>query len=136
MREKFRGAHAPSRVVAGALAGHIFSFYTLDIEPAKRGPLGSAAVPPAAFGVPPNALQLPHSRLRRFGVLVNRASQCYFSSMTAVLQKVEALTKTVERLQERVEDLEDLRDSQAAIAENGQEQIIPWEQAKVALDIV
>jgi hypothetical protein len=56
--------------------------------------------------------------------------------MTAVLQKVEALTKTVERLQERVEDLEDLRDSQAAIAENGQEQIIPWEQAKVALDIV
>ena len=27
--------------------------------------MGSAVVPPAAFGVPPNALQVPHSRLRR-----------------------------------------------------------------------
>jgi len=31
-----------------------------------------------------------------------------------VLQKVEALAKTVERLETRVEDLEDLRDLQAA----------------------
>jgi hypothetical protein len=53
--------------------------------------------------------------------------------MTAVLQKVEALTKTVERLQDRVEDLEDLRDLQAAIAENGTEPLIPWEQAKAEL---
>jgi hypothetical protein len=45
----------------------------------------------------------------------------------AVLQKVEALTRTVERLQQRVEDLEDLRDLQAAIAENGNEPPIPWE---------
>ena len=51
---------------------------------------------------------------------------------TAVLQK---LTKTVERLQERVEDLEDLRDLQAAIAENGNEPLIPWEQAKAELDL-
>jgi hypothetical protein len=28
----FRGAHAPSRVVAGALAGHIFESYTLPME--------------------------------------------------------------------------------------------------------
>jgi hypothetical protein len=56
-------------------------------------------------------------------------------SDTAVLQKVEALTKTVERLQERVENLEDLRDLQAAISENGQEPLIPWEQAKAELDL-
>jgi hypothetical protein len=53
----------------------------------------------------------------------------------AVLQKVEALTKTVERLQERVEDLEDLRDLQTAIVENGNEPLIPWEQAKTDLDL-
>ena len=56
-------------------------------------------------------------------------------SDTAVLQKVEALTKTVERLQERVEDLEDLRDLQAAISENGNKPLIPWEQAKADLDL-
>jgi hypothetical protein len=54
---------------------------------------------------------------------------------TAVLQKVEALTKTVERLQERIEDLEDLRDLQTAIAENGNEPLIPWEQAKTELEL-
>jgi hypothetical protein len=53
----------------------------------------------------------------------------------AVMEKVETLTKTVERLQQRVEDLEDLRDLQAAIAENGQEPLIPWEQAKAELDL-
>jgi hypothetical protein len=54
---------------------------------------------------------------------------------TAVLQKVEALTKTVERLQERVEDLEDLRDLQTAITENSGEPLIPWEQAKADLEL-
>jgi hypothetical protein len=54
---------------------------------------------------------------------------------SAILQKVEALTKTVERLQERVEDLEDLRDLQAAVVENGNEPLIPWEQAKSELDL-
>jgi hypothetical protein len=54
---------------------------------------------------------------------------------TAVLQKVEALTKSVARLQERVEDLEDLRDLQAAITENGHEPLIPWEQAKAELGL-
>ncbi len=52
-----------------------------------------------------------------------------------VLEKVELLTKTVQRLQERVEVLEDLRDLQAAIAENGTEPLVPWEQAKAELDI-
>jgi len=55
---------------------------------------------------------------------------------TAVLQKVESLAKTVERLQERVEELEDLRDLQAAIAENGNAPLIPWEQAKADLGLV
>ncbi len=54
---------------------------------------------------------------------------------TAVLQKVEALTKTVERLQARVEDLEDLRDLQSAIAENGNEPLIPWEQVKTEFEM-
>ena len=54
---------------------------------------------------------------------------------TAVLQKVEALARTVERLQERIENLEDLRDLQAAVAENGDTPLLPWEQAKTELDI-
>jgi hypothetical protein len=53
----------------------------------------------------------------------------------AVWQKVEELTKAVEHLQERVEDLEDLRDLQAAIAENGNEPLVPWEQAKADLNL-
>jgi hypothetical protein len=36
----------------------------------------------------------------------------------------------MERLQERIEDLEDLWDLQAAMVENGNEPLIPWEQAK------
>jgi len=56
-------------------------------------------------------------------------------SDAAVLEKVEILTKTVERLKERIEDLEDLRDLQAAIAENGNEPLIPWEQAKAELEL-
>jgi hypothetical protein len=56
-------------------------------------------------------------------------------SDAAVLQKVEQSTKAVEHLQERVEDLEDLRDLQAAIAENGDQPLIPWKQAKTELDL-
>jgi len=54
---------------------------------------------------------------------------------TVVIEKVEMLAKTVERLQERIENLEDLRDLQAAIAENGNEPLVPWEQAKAELDL-
>lgn len=57
-------------------------------------------------------------------------------SDAAVLEKVETLAKTVERLKERIEDLEDLRDLQAAVAENGNEPLIPWEQVKAELDLV
>jgi len=41
----------------------------------------------------------------------------------------------VARLQERVEDLEDLRDLEAAIAENAGKPLIPWEQAKAELEL-
>jgi hypothetical protein len=56
-------------------------------------------------------------------------------SDAAVLEKVEALSKAVERLQERIEDLEDLRDLQTAVAENGNEPLIPWEQVRTELDL-
>ncbi|HEY3857124.1 MAG TPA: hypothetical protein VGO67_22290 [Verrucomicrobiae bacterium] len=54
---------------------------------------------------------------------------------SAVMQKVEELTKTVERLQERVEDLEDLRDLQTAIAENSNQPPISWEKASAELNL-
>ena len=56
-------------------------------------------------------------------------------SDAAVLQKVEELAKAVEHLQARVEDLEDLQDLQDAIVENGNEPLIPWEQAKTELNL-
>jgi hypothetical protein len=56
-------------------------------------------------------------------------------SDAAVLEKVENLAKTVERLKERIEDLEDLRDLQAAVAENGNEPLISWEKVKAELEI-
>jgi hypothetical protein len=52
-----------------------------------------------------------------------------------VLPQVAALTKSLEGLQERVQDLEDLRDLQAAIAENGNDPLIPWEQGKAELGL-
>ena len=54
---------------------------------------------------------------------------------SAVLEKVDALSKTVARLEERVEDLEDLRDLQTAIAENGSAPLISWDQAKAELEM-
>jgi len=53
----------------------------------------------------------------------------------AILEKIETLNQAVTRLQERVEDLEDLRDLEAAVAENAGKPLIPWEQAKAELEI-
>jgi len=53
----------------------------------------------------------------------------------AVMEKIEKLTATVSRLEERVEELEDLRDLEQAITENAGRPLIPWEQAKAELDI-
>jgi hypothetical protein len=74
--------------------------------------------------------------------LLGIPSKCMLSKIekkpmtdSAVIQKVEELTKTVERLLERVEDLEDLRDLQTAIAENGNKPLIPWKQANTELNL-
>lgn len=54
---------------------------------------------------------------------------------TALLEKLETLTRTVERLENRVEDLEDFRDLETAIAENSGKPLVEWERAKALLDL-
>ena len=57
---------------------------------------------------------------------------------TAVIEKIEKLTRTVQRLESRVEELEaheDLRDLEKAIVQNGDQPLVPWEQAKALLDL-
>jgi len=56
-------------------------------------------------------------------------------SEAAILEKIESLSQTVARLQQRVEDLEDLRDLEEAIAENAGKPLMPWEQVKSELDL-
>jgi cell division protein FtsB len=56
-------------------------------------------------------------------------------SEAAVLERIETLTRTVERLVQRVEDLEDNRDLEQAIAENGNRPLVAWEKAKAMLDL-
>jgi hypothetical protein len=53
----------------------------------------------------------------------------------AILEKIETLNQAMTRLQERVEDLEDLRDLEEAIAENADKPLIPWEQVKPELEL-
>ena len=55
-------------------------------------------------------------------------------SEAAILEKIQMLHQTVARLQERVEDLEDLRDLEEAIAENAGKPLLPWEQVKAELE--
>ena len=43
--ERFRGAHAPPRVVAGALAGHVFVYYTIRYETAAMQVFGERGRP-------------------------------------------------------------------------------------------
>ena len=52
----------------------------------------------------------------------------------AILEKIETLNQAVARLQQRVGELEDLRDLEAAIAENAGKPLIPWEQVKAELE--
>ena len=56
-------------------------------------------------------------------------------SEAMILERIETLNQAVARLQQRVEDLEDLRDLEAAIAENDGRPLIHWEQAKAELDL-
>jgi len=53
-------------------------------------------------------------------------------SEAAILEKIESLSQTVARLQQRVEDLRDLEE---AIAENTGKPLMPWEQIKSELDL-
>jgi len=48
---------------------------------------------------------------------------------------IESLASQLRALRERVEDLEDIRDYEAAVKENNGEPLIPWEEAKRDLDI-
>jgi len=52
----------------------------------------------------------------------------------AILEKIETLNQALARLQQRVEELEDLRDLEAAIAENAGKPLIPWERVKAELE--
>jgi len=48
---------------------------------------------------------------------------------------LESLTDQMRRLQERIEDMEDLIELSSAIERNGGKSGVPWEQAKAELDI-
>ena len=58
-------------------------------------------------------------------------------SKTALMEKptLESLARTVQRLEERVEDLEDLRELEQAIVQNGDKPLTPWAEAKKKLDL-
>jgi hypothetical protein len=56
-------------------------------------------------------------------------------SDTAVMEQLEQLRVTVARLEQRVEDLEDLRDLERAVVENAGRPLISLEKAKVELGL-
>jgi hypothetical protein len=48
---------------------------------------------------------------------------------------LEKLYRELQNLRERVEDLEDLRNLEEAIAENAGKPLVPWEEARKDLDL-
>ena len=52
-----------------------------------------------------------------------------------LISTVQQLAAEVARLRERVEDLEDARELDAAIGRNGEKPLIPWDQAKKELNL-
>jgi hypothetical protein len=56
-------------------------------------------------------------------------------SEAAMLERIEALSQAVVKLQSRVEDLEDLRDLEEAIVDNAGKPLLAWDQAKADLDL-
>jgi hypothetical protein len=53
----------------------------------------------------------------------------------AIPEKIETLNQAVAQLQQRVEDLEDLRDLEAVITENAGKPLILWERVKAELEL-
>jgi hypothetical protein len=49
---------------------------------------------------------------------------------------VQQLAAELARLRERVEDLEDARELDAAVRRNGDKPLIPWDQAKTDLSLL
>ena len=58
-------------------------------------------------------------------------------SDSATLEKptIESLVAEVRRLQERLEDLEDLMEFRAAVERNGGKPGTPWDEVKAELDL-
>ena len=56
-------------------------------------------------------------------------------SDAAVLEKMQMLERSVQQLQERIERLEDMRDLQAAVAENANAPLISWDNARRDLEL-
>lgn len=54
---------------------------------------------------------------------------------TAKKPTLESLAAMVRRLQERLEDMEDLMELRAAVAENNGKPGVPWAQVKTELDL-
>jgi hypothetical protein len=52
-----------------------------------------------------------------------------------LISAVQQLAAEVSRLRERVEDLEDAKELDAAIGRNGEKPLIPWDQAKKELGL-
>lgn len=52
-----------------------------------------------------------------------------------ILSTVQQLAAEVARLRERVEDLEDAKELDAAIGRNGENPLVPWDQAKRELGL-
>jgi len=57
------------------------------------------------------------------------------SGITLENPTLELLATEIRRLQERLEDVEDLMELRDAIVENGDKPLIPWEQVKAELDL-
>ena len=49
---------------------------------------------------------------------------------------IQQLAAEIARLRERIEDLEDARELDAAIRRNGEKPLIPWDQARNDLGLV
>jgi hypothetical protein len=54
----------------------------------------------------------------------------------AVIERLDKLSKSVEQLQQRVQDLEDSRDLENAIRDNADKPLVPWDQVRSEISAV